>query len=65
MTVADIYAQTNLYHCPQRSCRQDFASLATIINHLESETCGFTKFDKVQKQFNAIIEPSRLLTFQA
>jgi hypothetical protein len=38
--------------------------LAAIINHLESEACGFTKFDKVQKQFGAIIDPGRLLTFR-
>ncbi|EON98955.1 putative zinc finger protein [Phaeoacremonium minimum UCRPA7] len=39
--------QQNLYHCPNAGCRQDFKNLAGIINHLESESCGFTRFDNV------------------
>ncbi|RKU43141.1 hypothetical protein DL546_000856 [Coniochaeta pulveracea] len=58
--------QQKLYHCPnRRSCSQDFVCLGAIINHLESEACGFTRFHKVQSQFGAIIDPGRRLTFWA
>ncbi|KAJ3472816.1 hypothetical protein NLG97_g10698 [Lecanicillium saksenae] len=38
--------QEAIYHCPNPNCR-DFTSLAAIINHLESEACGFTRFEVV------------------
>ncbi|KAL2260050.1 hypothetical protein VTK26DRAFT_6079 [Humicola hyalothermophila] len=38
----------DLYHCPNRACRMDSKTLAGVINHLESETCGFMRLDDVQ-----------------
>ncbi|KAB5540315.1 hypothetical protein GE09DRAFT_1245347 [Coniochaeta sp. 2T2.1] len=55
--------QQNLYHCPGANCRKDFASLAAIINHFESESCGFMRFEKVQQRFGDIIAPGRRLQF--
>ncbi|EMD61791.1 hypothetical protein GGP41_002699 [Bipolaris sorokiniana] len=39
-----------LYHCPNRSCNHQFSCLASLFNHLESESCKFVRFEKVQKQ---------------
>ncbi|KAJ5088791.1 hypothetical protein N7456_012407 [Penicillium angulare] len=37
------------YHCPNRaSCKKHFVTLAALFNHLESETCSFMRFEKVQ-----------------
>ncbi|KAK5994365.1 Zinc finger Xfin-like protein [Cladobotryum mycophilum] len=55
--------QQALYHCPNRSCDKDFKSLAGIINHLESEACGCTRFEKVQRQIENVIKGNRLITF--
>jgi hypothetical protein len=55
--------QQKLYHCPSPSCPREFTSLASIINHLESESCGFMRFEKVQKSFGDIIAPGRRLQF--
>ena len=41
--------QQALYHCPNPDCGIDFKSLAGMINHLESETCGWMRFSNVQK----------------
>ncbi|OAR04580.1 hypothetical protein LLEC1_02190 [Akanthomyces lecanii] len=54
--------QQALYHCPNRDCR-DFKSLAGIINHLESETCGITRFGVVQRGVTNMIGGGRLLCF--
>ncbi|PHH85428.1 hypothetical protein CDD83_424 [Cordyceps sp. RAO-2017] len=54
--------QQALYHCPNRACRKDFKSLAGIINHLESESCGITRFDKIQAQVGDFIRGGRMLT---
>lgn len=37
-----------IYHCPKRDCARDFVSLAALFNHLESESCGFIRFEAVQ-----------------
>ncbi|OIW32642.1 hypothetical protein CONLIGDRAFT_699522 [Coniochaeta ligniaria NRRL 30616] len=55
--------QQNLYHCPGRGCSREFTALASIINHWESETCGFMRFEKVQQNFGNIITPGRRLQF--
>ncbi|KAJ5731802.1 uncharacterized protein N7483_006310 [Penicillium malachiteum] len=37
------------YHCPNRhGCRKQFVSLAALFNHLESESCKYMRFEKVQ-----------------
>ncbi len=54
--------QQPLYHCPNRGCR-DFKTLAGIINHLESESCGITRFAAVQRGVTNMIGGDRLLCF--
>ena len=56
--------QQNLYHCPNRSCRQDFKTLAAIINHLESEKCGAMRFEAVQRNIHGMVNGSRLLGYK-
>lgn len=43
--------QQSIYHCPNeaRKCGKQFVSLAGFFNHLESEACGFIRFEKVQE----------------
>ncbi|OTB03758.1 hypothetical protein M426DRAFT_321474 [Hypoxylon sp. CI-4A] len=41
--------QQALYHCPNRvTCGREFKTLAAVMNHLESETCTYTRFENVQ-----------------
>ncbi|KAK1759098.1 hypothetical protein QBC47DRAFT_293087 [Echria macrotheca] len=55
--------QQSLYHCPQGGCRTDFKTLASLINHLESESCGFMRFEAVQKRMGNLVSSNHLLTF--
>ena len=55
--------QQKLYHCPKHTCRKEFTTLAGIINHLESESCGFTRFDNVQRGIEGMISGNRLIGF--
>ena len=55
--------QQKIYHCPNRQCPKEFVSLAALFNHLESETCAFMRFEKVQSSVNGIINSNRLITF--
>ncbi|KAI3396080.1 hypothetical protein diail_497 [Diaporthe ilicicola] len=54
--------QQKLYHCPK--CPKEFVSLASIINHFESESCGYTRFSTVQTGIRALTDGSRLLSFR-
>lgn len=42
--------QLKIYHCLNKrgQCKKEFVSLAALFNHLESESCGFTRFENVQ-----------------
>ncbi|KAH8124057.1 hypothetical protein LI328DRAFT_168832 [Trichoderma asperelloides] len=55
----------NVYHCPNRrgGCAKQFVSLAGLFNHLESETCSFMRFDKVQQHASMILDGRRFITF--
>ncbi|KAF2843862.1 hypothetical protein T440DRAFT_494311 [Plenodomus tracheiphilus IPT5] len=44
-----------LYHCPNRNCTGQFVRLASLFNHLESESCNFVRFEKVQKHVRDFI----------
>ncbi|ROT38007.1 putative zinc finger protein [Sodiomyces alkalinus F11] len=55
--------QQSLYHCPNRGCRSDFKSLAGLINHLESESCGYKRFATVQKHMGGMLSRDRMLTY--
>ncbi|KAH7012643.1 uncharacterized protein B0I36DRAFT_256317, partial [Microdochium trichocladiopsis] len=54
--------QQSFYHCPKRDYRQDFKNLAGLINHLESEKCGFMRFNDVQNRAQDMMRNGRLLT---
>ncbi|KAK4112878.1 hypothetical protein N656DRAFT_731338 [Canariomyces notabilis] len=55
--------QQELDHCPNRACRMDFKTLASVINRLESESCGFMRFEAVQGKMGNVLRGDRLLTF--
>ncbi|KAH8736377.1 hypothetical protein BGZ61DRAFT_94103 [Ilyonectria robusta] len=55
--------QQNLYHCPGRSCSKEFTTLAALVNHLESESCGFMRFQAVQTGINNLVSSNRLIGF--
>ncbi|OAG15212.1 zinc finger protein [Alternaria alternata] len=44
-----------LYHCPNRDCTGQFVRLASLFNHLESESCNFVRFERVQKHVHDFI----------
>ncbi|KAK8090708.1 hypothetical protein PG994_000213 [Apiospora phragmitis] len=41
--------QQALHHCPNRTCRKGFTTLSAVMLHLESESCGFSRFANVQR----------------
>ncbi|KAI8710587.1 Zinc finger, double-stranded RNA binding protein [Fusarium sp. LHS14.1] len=53
--------QQKLYHCPGSHCRKEFTTLAAVINHLESESCGHMRFEAVQKNIKRIVDPRRMI----
>lgn len=55
--------QQPLYHCPNQSCRKDYVTLGALINHLESESCRFIRFEAVQRQAYKLIQSNRLIQF--
>jgi hypothetical protein len=58
--VASAHKQ-NLYHCPKRICAKEFVSLAGLFNHLESESCGYTKFEAVNSGVNRFFDSGRMI----
>ncbi|KAI7204270.1 hypothetical protein KC343_g7695 [Hortaea werneckii] len=52
-----------VYHCPNHRCEKEFVSLAGLFNHLESETCAFMRFEKVQRQVGHVLNGNRMITF--
>lgn len=54
-----------VYHCLNHrgGCPKQFVSLAGLFNHLESETCSFIWFDKVQQHVGRILDGQRLIAF--
>lgn len=53
--------QQALYHCPNRGCGKDFTTLGAVINHLESKTCRFMRFQEIQRGIGGLINGQRLL----
>lgn len=41
----------------------DFKTLAGVVNHLESESCGFMRFATVQNKMGNMLGSNRLSTF--
>ncbi|OTA69524.1 putative zinc finger protein [Hypoxylon sp. EC38] len=57
--------QQALYHCPNRmNCGREFKTLAAIMNHLESESCAYMRFETVRNTLGNIISGDRRLTFR-
>lgn len=54
-----------VYHCPnaKAKCGKDFVSLAALFNHLESESCVFMRFEKVQKHAADLFTGRKLIAF--
>lgn len=55
--------QQKEYHCPNRECGKQFVTLAAMCNHLESESCEFMRFEKVNKFVGKVIGSNRMITF--
>ncbi|KAI2626858.1 hypothetical protein GGS21DRAFT_545932 [Xylaria nigripes] len=55
--------QVNLYHCPSPPCKKQFTTLAGFIHHLESEACGYTRFDGVQRIIKDVLGGSKTIKF--
>lgn len=45
-------------------CGKEFKRLAGVMNHLESESCRFTRFENVQSGFRSIVRGDRLIGFR-
>ncbi|CAI7677481.1 unnamed protein product [Penicillium manginii] len=53
-----------IYHCPNKrgNCNKQFITLAGLFAHLESESCGLTRFENVQKEYQNVLTGRGLLT---
>lgn len=56
--------KSKIYHCPNRLCGKDFLSLAALFQHLESESCRFMRFGKVQQKAADVFHGGKLIAFQ-
>jgi len=56
--------ETRLYHCPngRGQCFKKFPSLAAMINHLESESCGYMRFEAVGKNVSSVLVGKGLIS---
>ncbi|KAF2173361.1 hypothetical protein M409DRAFT_15646 [Zasmidium cellare ATCC 36951] len=52
-----------IYHCFGRACSKQFTALAQLFNHLESESCGATRFNVVQQNASDILTGRRMIAF--
>lgn len=52
-----------IYHCFGRGCDKQFTALAALFNHLESESCGATRFGTVQKNVGGILTGRKMIGF--
>ncbi|KAJ5610787.1 zinc finger protein [Penicillium lagena] len=55
--------QQKAYHCPNGRCGKQFVTLAALFNHLESETCSFMRFERVQQGVTSVLRGDRLIAF--
>ncbi|KAL4925195.1 uncharacterized protein BDV17DRAFT_294748 [Aspergillus undulatus] len=53
----------HVYHCPNTRCKKTFAALAGLFNHLESESCSFIRFARVQESIGAVFGSGRRIEF--
>ena len=52
-----------LYICPLSTCRIKFVTLSGLCQHIESESCGVTKFRVVQDAMDQLMGRMRRITF--
>lgn len=54
-----------IYHCPNKkgACDKEFVSLGGLFNHLESESCSYMRFEKVQKHVSNMFNGHRFIAF--
>lgn len=52
-----------VYCCPntKRVCGKEFVALAGLFSHLESESCAYIRFEKVQQQVSDVIQGRSLI----
>ncbi|KAF2768635.1 putative zinc finger protein [Teratosphaeria nubilosa] len=55
--------EQKVYHCPQGGCSKEFGALAQLFNHLESETRGFMRFEKVRHNVGNVLSSGRMIAF--
>ncbi|KAK5677448.1 hypothetical protein LTS10_010020 [Elasticomyces elasticus] len=55
--------QQPVYHCPNGRCGKDFRTLASMFNHLESESCAYMRFENVQQHVGNVLGGNRLIAF--
>ncbi|TLS20420.1 uncharacterized protein PpBr36_11379 [Pyricularia pennisetigena] len=53
--------QQSYYHCPKVTCRSEFKTLASLISHLESESCGYIRFSNVQNRVKEMMLGGKLI----
>ncbi|PLB36784.1 uncharacterized protein BDW47DRAFT_132590, partial [Aspergillus candidus] len=72
-TIAGLNAHVNspvhkqkIYHCPNSNggCYKTFVVLAGLFSHLESESCGYTRFKNVQKQLQDVLIGQKAIDFR-
>ncbi|KAJ5861809.1 Zinc finger C2H2, partial [Penicillium soppii] len=59
--------KSRIYHCLNKrgQCNKEFVSLAALFSHLESESCGYTRFENVQnvhRRLHDAVQGRRMIT---
>jgi hypothetical protein len=53
-----------VYHCPNlKECKKQFTTLDALFKHLESESCKFMRFERVQAQVQNVFAGRKLIAF--
>ncbi|PFH49801.1 hypothetical protein AMATHDRAFT_62436 [Amanita thiersii Skay4041] len=55
--------EDKMYICPLNTCRSRFSCLSSLVQHIESEYCGVSKFKSVQNAMDNIIGQMKRITF--
>ncbi|KAF2454907.1 putative zinc finger protein [Lineolata rhizophorae] len=54
-----------VYRCPNVAgrCGREFTTLAGLFAHLESESCGFMRFERVQRSVGTVLQGRKMIAF--
>ncbi|KAH7915742.1 hypothetical protein BJ138DRAFT_997285 [Hygrophoropsis aurantiaca] len=52
--------QDKIYRCPLNTCRENFATLSGLCQHVESERCGVAKFKAVKNAMDDLLSSSMM-----